>query len=70
MDRHEACVSSWVKGMKTDKQRLNWLESNPNVILESYGTYWKIKMKGGRCYRENSLRDVIDVAMNQTIEKL
>lgn len=64
MNRHEKCVDEWVKRMKTDRQRLDWIESQKGIEIISYGTQWKLKLNNGKSFQSNSLREVLYEAMN------
>lgn len=63
MNRHERCVEGWVKGMRTDRQRLDWLAAQSSAELVSTGTYWKLTLRGKDPFQANSIRDVINAAI-------
>lgn len=62
-NRHERCVDGWVKSMKTDKERIDWLQTQTGAELVSHGTYWKLQPSNEQIFRKNSIREVIDEAM-------
>jgi len=64
MNRHEKCVDGWVKAMKTDRERMDWLQTLTRAEFLSYGTYWKLRPSNEQIFRKNSIREVIDEAMD------
>jgi hypothetical protein len=50
--------------MKTDKERIDWLQTLTRAEFISYGTYWKLRPSNEQIFRKNSIREVIDEAMD------
>ena len=69
MNRHEKCVDDWVKGMRTDKQRLDWLTSQSGAKILSYGTHWSLILSNEETFTGDSVRETIDKAMDEEYKK-
>jgi hypothetical protein len=62
-NRHERCVDGWVKAMKTDRERIDWLQTQTGAELVEFGEYWKFQSNRELIFLKKTIREVIDEAM-------